>query len=300
MLRLILSNFKRTFTDITFYFCILLVFMLCFTATAAFDPKTTDPITVLDLIIRNDSQLVRSDITLNAYGIFKTGGTGEWLVMFLPIVVGFSFVKRFCDGRDSRFIRFETVRLSKTGYAAGTLISAVLLGGLAVTVGYALYGIYTAAVFPDLAYYPDLAQSYLDGAVSELVPPFDGLYSVIGMPALYIAKLAGMFLYGAAAALPAAVCASLMRNQYLIICLPFFANYLMTVICQRLWGLAFASDDSPYWISDVASVIYPSALADIFTYKSIALPTAAYSAVLIAAAFVLFITVMNRRFDKGE
>ena len=146
MLRLISSNFKKCFTDITFYMCIVLVFGLCFTATVISDPITEDPLTVLDIIIRNDSQLVLDNVQLNAFEIFKAGGTGNWLVMFLPIIVSFSFAKRFCDSRESRFIRLETIRLSRLSYNLGTLISAVLLSGLAVVIGYLLYGIYTAAV----------------------------------------------------------------------------------------------------------------------------------------------------------
>ena len=299
MLRLISSNFKKSLTDITFYMCIVLVFGLCFTATVISDPITEDPLTVLDLIIRNDSQLVLDNVQLNAFEIFKAGGTGNWLVMFLPIIVSFSFAKRFCDSRESRFIRLETIRLSRLGYNLGTLISAVLLSGLAVVIGYLLYGIYTAAVFPDLSYYPDMAELY--SFSDQLLPPFDLLYGLIGMPAAYIAGLLGMFLYASLAVLPAVLAASVMRNQYLIICLPFFASYLMTIICQRLWGIIIADVNAsmPY-LSTIATAIHPAALLNIFVYKDTALPTVIYNAVLAAGAVTLFIIAMNRRLDKGE
>lgn len=299
MLRLISSNFKKCFTDITFYMCIVLVFGLCFTATVISDPITEDPLTVLDLIIRNDSQLVLDNVQLNAFEIFKAGGTGNWLVMFLPIIVSFSFAKRFCDSRESRFIRLETIRLSRLSYNLGTVISAVLLSGLAVVIGYLLYGIYTAAVFPDLSYYPDMAELY--NFSDQLLPPFDLLYGLIGMPAAYLAGLLGMFLYASLAVLPAVLAASVMRNQYLIICLPFFASYLMTIICQRLWGIIIADVNAsmPY-LSTIATAIHPAALQNIFIYKDTALPTVIYNAVLAAGAVTLFIIAMNRRLDKGE
>lgn len=300
MLRLISSNFKKCFTDITFYMCIVLVFGLCFTATVISDPVTEDPLTVLDLIIRNDSQLVLDNVQLNAFEIFRAGGTGNWLVMFLPIIVSFSFAKRFCDSRESRFIRLETIRLSRLSYNLGTVISAVLLSGLAVVIGYLLYGIYTAAVFPDLSYYPSEADYYLH-AFDQLLPPFDMLYDIIGMSAGYIALLLGMFLYASLSVLPAVLAASVMRNQYLIICLPFFASYIMTIICQRLWGVVFTDVDAtmPY-LSTIATAIHPAAIENIFLYGNTALPTVIYNAVLAAGAVTLFIIAMNRRLDKGE
>lgn len=152
MLRLIGVNFKKTFTDKSFYACILMTFALCFTAIISYNPTTGDPENILTVMKNYDKQKLLFDNNFNVFSVFSTGG-GSWFAIFIPMIAAFSFVGAFSDERESKFIRYTISRTKKIKYNTGNFISAFFSGEIAVTIGYILFGIVISISFHPLSEY---------------------------------------------------------------------------------------------------------------------------------------------------
>jgi hypothetical protein len=214
-----------------------------------------------------------------------SGSTAIWLHMFIPIVAAFPFIPVFCDERSGGGIRNTVIRMGKRRYNLSKFAAAFVSGGLGVTLGYALFGIVIAAVFPPLSSY------------NADMGLYNQIYFPNGIVMGIISRLFGMFLFGAFFALIAFTLSAFVRNKYLVMCFPFMLKYIYDQIISKISIEAVQSGNYEFaekiGLFNTYSLLYYNMQGDntamlLFGY--------AFLAVMFFAVFSIF---MNRRLDLG-
>ena len=295
-IRLIKVNFRKILTSPGFYACAVLTAILCFSAMIYYDSTALTNYSVIRAFMKFNREQMLSDMNFCTYQVIVSG-SGSWLSMFIPIIAAFAFVPLLCDERESGAIRCCALRTTKRSLYAGSFLSALLSGGLAVLLGFLLFFVIVFFMFPDIRSYEPALQEFFASGLSENYP----LFSQLGYPYLFALKFLEMFIYGALSAIPAFVLTGFIRNKYLIICIPFFLKYIVTQTYQSFW-LTVASDfgasdhDERLEILEYANI---DAVNSLFSYGNNTWKHAIIFGVLLLAAYILYILAMNRRVDSG-
>lgn len=289
LFRYIGMNLRQTMGSSTFWYCVLAVFALCFTAAVTTDPKTDDELMVLQVLFRQE--LLEQNVDLNAYSVFCSSG-GTWIAMFVPILSAFPFVPTFINNRITQNVRFTVSRIGKRCYQLGNIFSTFLTGGMTVMSGYALFGIALWILFPSLSdYSAQSATSYLEiqawGKPEWYMSALTAQHFLLPI----IVQLLQMFLYAGCSALLALAFATFVKNSYVVLCMPFFLTYGWAQINTRLSIWAYA---------DFANLTQPFALLSLMEYGEdlpVLLCIQLGFALLLCGIFYL---IMNRSVDCGE
>lgn len=216
--------------------------------------------------------------------------------MFLPVIAAFAFVTIVCDERESKAVRNTVFRSSRTGYYASRFVMICLSGGIAVLLGFALFAGVIGVTFPDINQYSLELQEQIRNSLGYLGPDFSEphLFFLIGQ------KFLVMFLYGFVSAAPAALLTSILRNKYLILCIPFFMKYVCTQICEKLISQALVNRESPDMnFLGLVRILSPDSISNLFQSGN-KIYIMFYHFGLVAVAFVSYMLIWNRRFDSGE
>lgn len=282
------QDIKKTLLNYSFVVCIVITTLLCFTASVYTDLETGRNYMVLDVIkdISYEQRLENS-----AFGfknIFSCAMSG-YLAMFLPIIAAFPFIPNFCSERNSGLIRLTISRTGKYRYYMSKFISALIGGGLAVMLGYLIFGAISLCIFPLPEEYP------VDPILMEagLASTPDNLKSILDCSK----ELVGSFIYGAVSTVPAFFFASFIRNRYVITCLPFMLTYFFTTALTKHAQNLLAANEWDEAIKYYSLI--PSSLVQIFgsTHKTLLV---SFYGVFTLVALVGFVVIMNLRTDKGE
>lgn len=288
-------NLKMIFTNYGFYICMAFTVVLCFCTGIYQDPHNNNMYSVIKSLMKYNREYMLNDKTFCSYTVSERG-SGSWLSMFIPIISAFAFIPLVCDESESRFIRFSVFRSSKFSYRTSKFLAGCISGGLAVMFGYIIFIASVYVLFPNISEYSPEAQSMLSEELLYTYPEVSkhGHVFLLGIRSLE------MFLYGAVSAVPSVMLTSLMRNKYLVMCIPFFLKYSVTQTCTKLSARAFRDWQNPDMkLSKFASVISPDALLDVFTSHHMRL-ILLYNGALLLFAFLFYMIVCGRRFDCGE
>ncbi len=176
-----------------------------------------DKYSAIKSLIVFDIDFMLSDISFCSFEVMRKG-VGGWLSLFIPMISAFAFVPLVCDEYEAKSIRFEIFRSSKLCYHTSKFITACICGGLAVMLGFGLFTLTEYALFPDISEYEQgLIDSYHETLSYQYPDITQNLYATI------ISKqLIYMFFYGMVSVAPAIMLTSIIRNKYLVLCIPFF------------------------------------------------------------------------------
>lgn len=274
-------SFRKIMTSRGFFLCIGMTVLLLFT-TAVYTDMTT----------QNRYSVIRALTDLTAeersehYELCRTtvmqGARGGWFTMFVPIITAFCFVPHICAERDSNAIRFQVFRSSKLKYNLTQFVSGTVAAGTAVLVGYTLFCGAVYLLFP--------APSEYSGWNADIIASYG-----FSLPKL----LLEIWLYGVFWGIPAMFCAAVMRNKYLIMCIPFFAKYALTQTVQMIQLNSVGDyENINLGLLNLASIVNPDGLlwiADQPDFKAPALFFGVTAAVFAAAYLIIG---QNRR-DSG-
>ena len=215
-MRELLVSFRKIMTSCGFWLCVGMTVVLLFTTAIYEDTTTFDRYSV----IRALTDLTAEERTLH-YELCRTvvmmNVRSSWFTMFVPIITAFCFVPRMCAERDSNAVRFQVFRSSKLKFNAVQFVSGTVAAGTAVLIGYVLFCGAVHLLFP--------APSEYGGWNAEMIASYG-----FSFPKL----LLEIGLYGMFWSIPAMFCTSVMRNKYLIMCIPFFAKYGLTQAVQMV------------------------------------------------------------------
>lgn len=294
------TEMKKVVTSLGFYGCIIITLLVSFTAVLNLNLEKNVEESIINVFMNYNKSELLSATNFSAYIVFEKGGN-SWLSMFIPIIAAFSFIPLFCDQRESKSIRYSAFRVNKFSYNSGNFITAFISGGLAVMIGYALFGIAIYFMFPSLGEYSSGMQTEFVEMLKLQNEGLSNAYSKVGMPVLVIAQLIEMFLYGAFSAILAFLLASIIRNKYLVLCIPFFLKYMLNQTVTKLYSQIFDNIENPKEIlGDIATIINPDAMNSIFNQNEYIFRIILLNAILFGLAFLSYNIVMNRRLDCGD
>lgn len=288
-------NFRMIFTNYGFYVCIVFTVVLCFCTGIYTDIRNNNTYSAIKSLVEFDREFMLNSTSFCSYSV-ASKGAGSWLTMFIPIISAFAFIPLVCDRCESKFIRLYVFRSSKFSYRTAEFLTACISGGLAVMLGYMLFTGFVYILFPNInEYSPDL-QAMLSEELSYIYPEAskNGHAYLLGIKSLEI------FLYGAVSAVPSVMLTCLMRNKYLVMCIPFFLKYGVTQTSIKLSARAFSDWQNPdIKLSEFASIISPDAILNSYS-SPLMRQIILYNGVLVSAAFLFYIIVYGRRSDCGE
>ena len=296
ILRLIRVDMLKALCGAGFHACVLLTALLCLTAQISFDPAAQTGCSVLQAILHLSPAEMLQSTDYCWYHAIECGTEG-WLPLFLPLLAAFPFVPLSCDERESRAIRLSCIRLNRRAYSAGSLLSAMLAGGLAVMTGFLLFAAAALLIFPQAsAYSAELRSSY-----EWCFPTIFPFFPVLGYPYLLLLRAVSCFLYGAAAAAPAFLLTGLLKNPYLTVTIPFFLRYLLTELYGKLYLKVYQDVMHPNTaLETFLDVTHPNALRDLFTLGEYKWAALLYAGILMTAGGICWLVLTDRRVDYGE
>ncbi|GHV09163.1 hypothetical protein FACS1894217_12830 [Clostridia bacterium] len=293
LLRLTKQNVLKSFVSLGFISCVLITFGICFSSEIALENNETS-ITVFNIIMgKND---VLFDDFHYAFEAVLMNGSGSWLMMFLPIIVSLVYVPLFCDERESRMTRYVIGKVGKLSYNWGNFIANFLVSGLAVMLGYALFMITCGFFFPPISAYPEDQQAIFKNMLEN-----DLIYRNLGLVAWEISQFLCIFVYSAMWSLPAFGMSAVIRNKYLLTCIPFFVKYILDQGTQKLMFDAMQD-----WMNidvkkfDFIQIISTNSLRSIFNSGHVMWKIAVLQGAILIVFLVSHNLLMNRRFDLGD
>ena len=300
LLRIIKTDMKKVFTSFGFYSCVIITFLLCFTYNLSYDYIANEGLSVFAVFTRYSRSELLENIDYCTLSVFRLS-ISQWVILFIPIIASFSFVPLFCDERNSKLIRYSTIRTSKITYNVGKFISAFLAGGLAILIGHILFGIAIHFMFPSISEYPaELQDSFME-SLTFIEPEIAILYKAIGSIGLIIPRLFELFLYGAISSIPVLVLAAISKNIYVIICVPFLAKYLIDQTMRKISFNLYMNNENPdKLLQDFLIIFDTNATQNLFIYSDYIIKIIVVNLVYTVIAYLIFSFIMNRRLDLGE
>ena len=300
LLRIIKTDMKKVFTSFGFYSCVIITFLLCFTYNLSYDYIANEGLSVFAVFTRYSRSELLENIDYCTLSVFRLS-ISQWVILFIPIIASFSFVPLFCDERNSKLIRYSTIRTSKITYNVGKFVTAFLAGGLAILIGHMLFGITIQFMFPSLSEYPKEMQETFADSIAFLRPKIADLYMTIGPIGIIVPRLLELFLYGAISSIPVLVLAGISKNIYVIICVPFLAKYLVDQTMDKASSSFYMNNNSPDGLLQDFFIIFDTnATQNLFIYDEYIIRIIVANLVYVVISYVIFSYVMNRRLDSGE
>ena len=284
IIRNVKTNFYKILTGYGFYICIIFTTILCFTANVYEDFETGNKYSAIMSIINFDKDFMLSNTNFCSFEIMRRGA-GSWLSMFIPLVAAFSFVPLVCDEYEAKSVRFEVFRSSKLSFHLSKFITACLCGGIAVMLGFSLFTLTEYALFPNINEYSfDLKNNYEEMLQYQYIDITQGNDFIIIMR-----KFRDMFLYGAVNAAPVIMLTSIIRNKYIVLCIPKLQSQA-----------AKSMENIDVNILNISSIFNPDALSYLSDYGKNRNLVLIYNGITIIIFAAIYLISCNRRFDIGE
>ncbi len=278
-MRNFIVSFRKIITSRGFWLCMIMTTILLFAAEIHIDTETQNRYSSIRALLSFTREELASKYEMCNIMVLKSA-RGGWFTLFAPIITGFCFVPLMCTEREENAVRFQIFRTSKLKYSVTEFLSGVISGGLAMTLGYLIFSIAAMRLFPDI--------SEMTGMGIEILQSVS-----FNFPRLVL----GMWLYGAFWSMPAMVLTSVMRNKYLVMCIPFFVKYGLTQTYHKIQENAFSSEEVDMKMLEFAGFIYPDGL--LWISDSTRLSAALLFGTLSIAFFAAFIIIMQKRGDCG-
>ena len=273
LMRLLQTDLYRGVVHADFWIAALLFGALCFTAEGYWDAGRS--ITVLELALSYPAEEVSGRFLLSDYHLFLAG-IGPYNLMFAPILAALPSIPAFCQERRNGYLRLLIPQCGVTRRCFSLWLSALLSGGLVVTVGYGLYGLCCWVLFPGLT---------TETAQWIAAPVWNGV----------LAQLAGAFFFGMVAALLPVLLARVSQNACLVLCAAFALFYTYCNLLDSLSNRLF--DYGELEKSFQVMMFYPTSVFQCFSRHQ---PwRLALWGIVAAAVYGLLRLSMARRFDKG-
>lgn len=274
------QELKKTIFNVGFILCILITVILFFTTILYVESSTGKIYSVIEGIIQLDKKIFLSDPSFAAINVFSNAISGYFL-MFIPIIAAFPFIPNYCSERNSGLIRFTIYRVGKMKYYISKFLSALLGGGFAVFLGYAIFGLIIYFIFPSHSSYISL--------IGE---------RKTNIHLMVLKSLLGVFLYGSVSAVPAFLMTSFVRNRYIITCVPFMIIYLYNTSLTKISYDAMLEKKNT--ITDFVHTLRPETISSLAYYNNMVRNSLLINIAFVCFCFCVFAIIMNRRWDFGE
>ena len=244
--------------------------------------ETVKCITIFSLMLQG-KEAAAGQIEKSALFLWKQG-IGEWLNIFLPLLLTLSYIVLISEERQNGQSKFQFIRSSNLHYCISKVFSGGVFGGSVFMAAYALFGLLMMAQFPLFSGFSLDAQSF-----------YREIYFGNSIYFYIMKRLVGAFLYGMSASVFGIGVAILFRDKYMLLCLPFLLNYMYRRILTKLLYTAVVDGESVEFIE----ALYPDFLMQVswnrYWILSVFMLLLAY-----AVMVVLFYWSMKRSIRRGN
>lgn len=149
----------------------------------------------------------------------------EFLTMVVPLLVSVPFAITISLEQTTKYANFGIVRVGFSRYYTSTAIAAIVSGGCVLLLGWSIYCLWVTIFFSPVSI----------SAIWELC-------------VLYSKKGAGLFLYGCGSTFLSLGLSAITENCYIVVCVPFVANYLWKTVIEWLGAKIFGIFYNPLQI----------------------------------------------------
>lgn len=294
-----LTCFKKLLVSPAFWATVLGTTVICMFSELYRDPQSGSAKTVIEMYLQYTRNAFLADPKLCSYSVFKTG-FGGWLTMFAPVLVSLSSVGICADELKSGMWRFTLHRIGSARYSIGSCAFILLSGGLTLTLGYGLFGIFSAVMFPPLSAYPAESVSLFTETTFFRESAMSSIYQIGGFPLCTAAQLAETFFYGVVCSAAAMLLSAVSENKYVVICTPFFLKYGLN---QLSTVLSYKAIEDPMNFNEnllkFANTINPDAASSFLSSSENTLGIIVVNTAFVICLSVLFCVIRIRR-SKNE
>lgn len=274
-----LTDLKKILLQAAFPLSALLFGALCFTSVVSHVNGAN--LTVLELALYYTPGQIMDKLYMSARDLFL-GGMGTYNIMFAPMVAALPAIPLYCRERAGGALRFVMPRCGVRNRSLSMVCATMLSGGLVVLLGYALYGLCCAVIFP---------------------PPSEQLLAMYAgddyVSTLYMIKrLIGVFLFGCTSTLPAVLLSSVTKNAYVVLCGAFSVLYGFNSLWSQVATSAASAENWPLY--SLATILNPVEIRWLFTQEPLerACIILLWLVITLLTLFAVLLS-FKKRFDRG-
>lgn len=278
-MRELVISFKKIITSRGFWLCVIMTVVLLFAAYLHTDYNTMNRYSAVRALMDFSAEELAEEFEFCNISVVQNARSG-WFMMFSPIISAFCFVPLMTVEREENAMRFQIFRTSKLKYFVSEFFAGAISAGTATALGYAIFAAIAFPLFPSVSEMSDFAALMLEG-------------TTFNFPAL----LLGMWCFGAFWSIPAMLLTSVLRNKYLIMCIPFFIKYGLTQTYQKISQNIFAGEIPGAKTLKIINAVNPDGIIRIDEYNRISVIILFSVSALIMFAGYLIISI--KRSDCG-
>jgi hypothetical protein len=282
IIRLMREEIKKMYSNPAFFVVIFAVMLIYMTGVVYIEPVTEKSYNLLNISnMENYREVLAGSWVSTEMMIIR--GPNSYIWMFAPILASVPFVALLCGAKKNNNIRFEIMRVGKRSYIVGKLLAAMITGGTAFLIGYIGYAIACYFILIPIG-----ERGLFDISMNSNL---NRLYEIGGVSLIIVLRFACIFIYGmTATVLPFAI-SSLIRNKYLVICVPFMLSYFIEVFLNKPIDI----------IMELSRTFSASQPADMIRFDlEQNLKIILYWLVCMLIAMILHYVVLNKQCDCGE
>lgn len=281
----------------TFWLAVLATALILITGTIG-TYENNEKFNIIELVTSHSRSEISSTIECDVISTIYNGSS-SYIWMFMPVLAGMPLIPLLCAERKNRAMRYELFRVSKFKFAVGKLFSAMISGGMVLSIAYLVFSLVIFIGLPQKGNLQDIVDNSLLIEIS-----YAGYWKVVeklGLPFFLITKFMMVFLYGALSSLVAYVLSSFVTNKYIVLCAPFIVNYMVTMAVDKYGStpMSYEHPNNPFNLI-IGSLTTTSGLR----LCDLPLKNAIYFicvwTVLIALSMGIYVFIVNRRCDCGQ
>lgn len=296
LINVLINDFIKKVIGFGFYSGIVFTFVLCIFAPVYFDFSSSENYTTIRCLFELERTSMLNDITLCSYNVAIQGCHG-FLSMFTPIIVAFVSIPIICDEYNSGNKRFNILRTTKINYHLSKYMTSCVCGGLVLTVGYCIYIIFSYSFFPNVSEYPlEIRQAFMNNIINT-----EPRFSEYGYFYMLLKKCIEVFMYGFITSVPSIILSNVIKNKYLVICIPFLIKYVIVQTCSKLSSQLMEKTENTETLSiKVIKTINPDSLLNISIYSDVKLYIIIYNITFFLIGIILLYISAEVKYDYGE
>ena len=282
IIRLMKEEMKKICTNPAFLIVVFAVMLIYMTGVVYVEPMTQKSYNLLNIsTLENYREVLESSWVSTETIIIR--GPKSYIWMFSPILASVPFVALLCGAKKNNNIRFEMMRVGKRSYIVGKMLAAMIAGGMAFLIGYICYAIACYFILIPIG-----ERGLFDISMNSNM---NRLYETGGISLLIVLRFVCIFAYGMTATILPFAVSSLIRNKYLVICVPFMLSYFFEVFLGKPIN----------FIMELSRTFSASQPADMVRFNSEQnLKILSYWLVCMLISMILHYVVLNKRCDCGE
>ena len=277
VLNIFWQDMKKCFKEKYIYIAIIVsaIILLC---SNVYEESGGKSYSVLTAVLNLDVKAIFAESRrLSVQEVMQATGRSR-MSMFAPMLTLIPLIPILVSERNKGALRFQIFRTGKTAYIIGKFLTTVVIGGIVLLGGYAVF-----AGFVNIFY---------TKASPEIIEQFmitDDVY-----------RWSGWFVYGAFSAVGGYLFTILIDNTYLIYSLPFIVNYLILTLVDRLSVNSEGFTIGKFVINpvtsfDTMSIVYATSFEDMYW----ALDTVIIQILFVIATVATWFIVVNKKTDCG-